>query len=95
MKMKIRPVLVVLVLLLTFPIWIGIAAGLFGAVVGIFGAVIGIFAAIFGAVVSAIGGIFGWMFDWHWPFERLFNWNVISILLVILIVLVITRPRRS
>lgn len=37
--------LIVILAVLTFPIWIGLVAGLFGIVVGIFAALVGIFAA--------------------------------------------------
>jgi hypothetical protein len=87
-------VLIVLLLIFAFPIWIGLAGGLFGLVVGIFGAVIGIIAGVFGAIFGAIGGIFGWLFDWSWPFNGFFHWNIFSILIIALIVVLISRSRR-
>ena|SRR5688572_5959348 len=87
-------VLIVLLIVFAFPIWIGLAAGLFGLVVGIFGAVIGIIAGVFGAIFGAIGGIFGWLFDWSWPFNGFFHWNIFSILIIVLIVVLISRSRR-
>ena len=50
--------LIVVLLVLSSPIWIGILAGLFGVIVGIFGALIGIIAA-FGAcgIAAFVAGI--------------------------------------
>jgi hypothetical protein len=86
--------LIVLAIIFTFPIWIGLAGGLFGLVAGIFGALIGVIAGVFGAIFGAIGGIFGWFFDWDWPFGGFFHWNIFSFLIIVLIVVLITRSRR-
>jgi hypothetical protein len=88
-------VLIVLLIVFTFPIWIGIAGGLFGIIAGIFGAVFGIIAAVFGGVFAAVGGIFGWLFNWDWPFGGLFNWNIFTILFVVIVVLLVSRSRRT
>lgn len=89
-------VLIVLVLLFTFPIWIGIAAGIFGAVIGLFGAAIGIVAGVFGAVIGAIGGVFGWIFDWDhdWPFAFFWNVKLIVITMIIVVLILVTRSRK-
>jgi hypothetical protein len=86
--------LIVLLVVFTFPIWIGIAGGLFGVVAGIFGAAFGIIAAIFGGIFGAIGGLLGWMFNWHWPFGGLFHWNFFTILFIVIVVLLVSRSRR-
>lgn len=52
----------------TFPIWIGLAGGLFGLVMGLIGAAIGIVGAVFGAIVGGFGALFGGMFGWHGSF---------------------------
>ena len=49
-------VLLVIVIILTFPLWIGIVAGVFGTVVGLIGAAFGIAIGIAGAAVGLIGG---------------------------------------
>lgn len=50
--------LIVIVAILTFPIWIGVVAGLFGGIVGLigglFGLVIGLIGAAFGLVIGGI-----------------------------------------
>jgi hypothetical protein len=83
-----------LLIIFTFPLWIGIAAGLIGVIAGIFGAVFGVIAGIFGAIFGLIGGIFGWMFDWNWPFHGFFRWNLVSILLIALVVVLISRSKK-
>jgi hypothetical protein len=86
--------LIVVLIICTFPFWIGLAAGMFGIVAGVFGAVIGIIAGVFGAVFGAIGGIFGLFFDWDWPFDGFFHWNLFPLVILVLIVLLLTRSRR-
>lgn len=99
-------VLIVILLILTFPIWIGLAGGIFGLVVGLFGAAIGIIAGIFGAIdgilgaiVGIIGELFGWIFggifdcDFYYPhvsFPR-----PLTLLLIILVVVLITRSKKA
>ncbi len=86
--------LIVLLIVFTFPIWIGIAGGIFGLIAGIFGAVFGIIAGVFGAIFGIIGGLFGWLFDWHWPFSVFYHWNVFIIFFIILVVVLISRSRK-
>lgn len=56
-------VLFVIVIILTFPLWIGIVAGLFGGLIGIigglFGVVVGLIGAAFGLVMGGIGCVIG------------------------------------
>jgi len=78
-------VLLIVVLILTFPIWIGLLGGAIGLVAGFFGLVIGLFAGgvglvagIFGGIVGGIASIFSWIFGWHvegdfHPFFFVFN----------------------
>lgn len=58
--------LIVLIVIFTFPVWIGILGGLFGIVMGLFGAAFGIVGAIFGIVFGGIGSLFGSFFHWSW-----------------------------
>lgn len=82
-------VLIILIVLFTFPFWIGgLLGGLFGLIGGIFGAIAG----IFGAVIGLIGGFFGWIFDWHWPW--LFHWNAFTIILIAVVIALLSRSRR-
>lgn len=56
-------VLLIIVLILTFPLWIGIVAGLFGGLVGLigglFGVIVGLIGAAFGLVVGGVGCVIG------------------------------------
>ena len=51
-------ILIAIIAVLTFPLWIGVVAGLFGAVVGIigglFGVVVGLLGASFGLIIGGI-----------------------------------------
>ncbi len=68
---KSNKILLIILLVLTFPLWIGVVAGLFGTVVGIigavFGIVVGIIGAAFGLVMGGIAcifaGIMSFLFD--------------------------------
>jgi nitrate/nitrite transporter NarK len=86
--------LIAVIVIFTFPIWIGIAGGIFGLIIGLFGAAIGIVAGVFGAVFGAIGGIFGWFFDWDWPHHGFYRWNIFTVVCLVVIVLLVTRSRR-
>ena len=63
---KSTKILIVVLLVLTFPIWIGVVAGLFGVAVGIigaaFGIVVGFLGSAFGLVVGGIACIFTGIF---------------------------------
>jgi hypothetical protein len=90
-------VLIVLLVLLTFPLWIGLIGGLFGLVAGLFGAVIGIIAGVFGAVIGAIASVFGWMFHWSAPWDFHFGFwgmKVFIIVAIILAVVYLSRGKR-
>jgi hypothetical protein len=87
-------VLIIILLVLTFPLWLGLAGALLGVIVGIFGAAVGLVAGIFGAVFGAIGGIFGWMFNWDWPFGGFFHWNIVPTLIIIAVVLLLVNQSK-
>jgi hypothetical protein len=57
-------VLVVLILVLTFPLWLALGGIAIGVVAGLFGAMIGIVAALFGGVVALIALPFKILFGW-------------------------------
>ena len=100
-NMKSTPtVLLVLILLITFPFWIALAAVVFGLVVGIFGGIIGLIGGIFGAIIGLIGGIFGgifgfdsWHIGWNWPHFH-FNKYVFFALLIIAAIAINKRQSR-
>ncbi len=93
-------VLIVVILIFTFPLWIGLGAGLFGLIVGLFAGLIGLIAGLIGAVVGIIAAIFKALFgwgDWHhgWHFSgpdmNGFTW----FLLLVTGVLIITRHKNK
>jgi hypothetical protein len=97
--------LIVILLVLTFPIWIGIAGGLFGLAMGLFGAAIGIIAALFGvlggllgAIFGAIGKVFGWifggLFSWHY-FPGIHLPGPFTIFLIVVVIALIIQSRKS
>ncbi len=64
--MKTSSVLLALVIVFTFPIWIGLLGGLFGLVFGLLGGIFGLIGGILGGVFGLIGSIFGWGdYGWH------------------------------
>ena len=88
-------VLIAVLIIITFPIWIGILGAIFGVMAGLFGAMFGIIAGVFGAVLGGIGAAFGWIVDppWH-GFHGPFMGRGIFILIAIVIVVVLLTKRR-
>lgn len=90
-------ILIILLLVFTFPIWIGITGGLFGLIVGVFGAAIGVVVGVLGAIVGIFGAIFGWLFHWnfqmHWPFA-FFGSGFLFTMAVVLTIMLVTRSRK-
>lgn len=82
--------LVIVLLIITFPIWIGIIGGLFGVMIGLIGGAIGIVAGVFGAVFGAFGAIFDVFFG-HWHFHFSTFWFAVILICVVLL----ARSRRS
>lgn len=52
-------ILLAIVIILTFPLWIGVVAGLFGTLVGIIGAVFGVTVGLIGATIGLVAGGIG------------------------------------
>jgi len=97
--------IIIILLVLTFPIWIGIAGGLFGLAMGLFGAAVGIVAAIFGifggilgTLFGVIGKIFGWIFggifSWHY-FPGIHVPGPVTLLLIVLVVALVIQSRKT
>jgi hypothetical protein len=97
MRSSTSTVLLVIVLLLTFPVWIGIAGAIFGVAVGVVGGIFGAIAGVFGAIFGLIGGLFGWIFDWseqgiHFPF--FFPTKIFVLAFLVLLILLISRSKK-
>lgn len=69
------------IVVITFPLWIGILGGAIGIVAGVFGAVIGAMAAVFGILLL--------------PFKILFHFNAFLILMVIIIAFLLVHKGRK
>jgi hypothetical protein len=97
-------ILLILLLIITFPVWFGLAAGLFGIAAGVFGAIIGVCGAIFGVFGALLGGLmalialpfkilFGWSHDgWHW-FPH-FHFNAFVMIAVIIVVALVAKNKK-
>ncbi len=97
-------VLLVLLVFITFPIWVGIAGGIFGLFAGLLGALVGIFAGIFGilgavlgAVFGAIGEVFSWIFGgFYWDYYPHIRFpKPTTLLVIILVIALIVRSRNK
>jgi hypothetical protein len=87
-------ILIVLIIVLTFPIWIGIAGGLFGLVAGLFGAAIGIIAAVFGAVIGIFGAVINGLFGGWWPNSHI-GLNIFLAICLVLAIVMLSKARRN
>jgi hypothetical protein len=99
-------ILLVFILLFTFPIWIGIVGGMFGLVMGLFGALMGIFAGFFGvlggvlgAIFGAIGEVFSWMFGGSYfdcdAFPSIHFPRPMTVILVAVVIILIFKSRKT
>jgi hypothetical protein len=87
--------LIVLLIIFTFPIWIGIAGGVFGLIAGFFGACIGIIAGIFGAIFGAIGSVFG-VFDWFsFPHIHIGGFRFFLVVAIIFAIVMMSRSKKK
>ncbi len=63
---------VIILLIITFPIWIGLAGGALGLLAGIAGLIIGLVAGAFGLLAGLLGAVFGFF---GWMIDGVFDWN--------------------
>ncbi len=90
-------VLLVILLVITFPVWFAAGAALLGVAAGLFGAVIGILGAIFGVFMTLLTLpfkiLFGWSHaGWHW-FPHL-HFNAFVMIAVIIVVALIIKGKK-
>ena len=95
------PLLIALVLIVTFPLWFGLGMGLFGLIVGLMGAAVGLIAGFFGLIVGLIALpfklLFGWG-DWGWGcdiFPSFHFGRSFMMVIVIIIAALIVKNRRT
>ncbi len=87
-------ILIILIIVFTFPLWVGIAGGLFGLIAGLFGAAIGIVAAVFGAIVGVFGAVISGLFGGWWP-DSHFGLNVFLAICLVLAIVMLSKTRRD
>ena len=95
-------VLIVIVLVLTFPLWLALGGALIGVIAGIFGAMIGLVAALFAGIVALIAlpfkTLFGWG-DWSclWPgvFSGFHDNGYVWLAMLIIAALIISKRSRK
>jgi len=92
-----KTLLILLILIITFPFWIAVGGLIIGLIGGLFGITFGILGAIFGGMIALIALPFKLLFGWEegscgiWSFHgNGFVWFA----LLIFAVLVITRRNR-
>jgi hypothetical protein len=96
--------LIVILLVFTFPLWIGLVGGLFGMIIGLiggafglvgglFGAVFGIIGDIFGTIFGAIGDGFGSLFDWGFHPFHISLPKLVWVVAVVLLVVALSRKK--
>ena len=90
---SIGTIILVIIGILLLPVVFGILGGIFGVIFGVFGAIFGVIGAIFGAIF----GIFGWLFDglfgWNDFHFGHFNFNLITIAIIVLLAAVLAKKR--
>ena len=98
-------VLLIILIVLTFPIWIGIAGGVFGLMAGLFGAAIGVIAGVFGAIAGIVGAIFGMLGKFlGWILGGMFDIQIlphvhfpgpITIFLIVLVIALVVQSNKK
>jgi hypothetical protein len=69
-------ILLIIILVITFPLWIAIFGALIGVLGGVFGAVFGVFGALLGAFFTIIFLPFKILFGWgHWDHGHDWGWH--------------------
>jgi hypothetical protein len=89
------PVLIAIILIITFPVWFSIAALLFGLAAGFFGLVFGLIGGLFGLIIGIIAFPFKLIFgsdDWGWhPFHfhgfHSDGWFIIAVIILVVFAL--------
>ncbi len=80
-------ILLVVIIVLTFPLWFGLGMGLIGAAVGIMGALIGVMVTL---VALPFKLLFGWG-DWGW--HGFPHCNSLGLITLIIVAALIVRQK--
>lgn len=93
--------LIVLLMIFTFPIWIGIFGGIVGLAAGLIGTCIGIIGGVIGAVFGGIGAVFGGIgaiFNFEWfsfPFIHASGFRFVLIVALVFFIVLLSRSKRA
>lgn len=95
-------ILIILILVLTFPVWLTLGGVLFGVIAGLFGALIGVFGGLFGALIGGLFALIALPFkilfgDWGFHDFGSFHFedHTLTILALIVLVALVTRRQRT
>lgn len=96
-KSQISSLLILLVLLVTFPIWVTVGGVLFGVAAGVFGAIFGVIAALFGVMIGLLVLPFKIIFGGDWGFHDggLFYARDSTYVIITIILLTVLIMRRE
>ena len=90
-------ILILLVLLITFPIWIAVGGIFLGIIGGLIGALFGVIGALFGVLMTLIALPFKLLVGHGWLEDGIFHFNnhTWTIVAVVLIVALLVRRQRT
>jgi hypothetical protein len=101
--MRTSSALLIVILVLTFPLWFGLGIGLFGLIVGLMGGLVGLVFGLLGGLIGAIAwlikGLFSLVFGWSYdsPFDMdvsFFDFNGWAIAAIVLLVILVVRSKK-
>lgn len=90
--------LLILILVITFPVWLVVGGVLFGILAGVFGALIGVFGALLGGFFALVALPFKILFgDWGIHDGGIFHFqdNTLTIIAIVILVALVVRRQRS
>ncbi len=91
--------LIVCIVIFTFPIWIGLFGALFGIAAGLIGGTVGIIAGFFGLLIGLVllpfKILFGCWDDGDWGFHMFPHHGFLTFAIIILIAALIVRKGRK
>jgi hypothetical protein len=103
-NMRTSSVVLIILAILTFPLWFGLGVGLFAVLIGVFGGLIGLIFGLVGGLIGVVAwvlkGFFSLLFggvpwdfncDWNWPSFEVNGWAIAAIILIIAL---LVRSRR-
>lgn len=96
-----RPtLLIVLIVIFTFPLWIGLGAGLIGMIAGLFAGLVGLIIGLIGAIIGIFAALFDALFGWdlsdhHYTLGSTYMNGYVWFALLLVIAFIITRKNKN